>query len=131
MNNVVLIGRLVKDPSSTVANTHTGTMTVAKFTVAVDRASKDKGADFINVVAFGANADNIVKYFGKGQRIALRGRIQTGSYEKDGQKVYTTDVILEAFDFLEKKSDSSFDVDSEPELDAIFAGLDDEKPPFM
>ena len=92
MNSVVLTGRLVKDPDVAA--------TVTKFTIAVDRISKDKGADFIRIVTFGKTAENCGKYLAKGKQVAVEGRIQTGSYEKDGQKVFTQDVIGERVEFL-------------------------------
>lgn len=98
MNKTILIGRLTKDPE-----VRQGETTVARFTVAVDRMKKDE-ADFISCVAFGSTADFLEKYFKKGMRIALEGRIQTGSYtNKEGNKVYTTDVIAERVEFVESK----------------------------
>ena len=105
MNVVTLTGRLVKDPEVRYTN---GGMSVAKFTVAVDRDFKKEGgqtADFPSVVAFGKTAEFIEKYFSKGKRIEIVGRLQTGSYEKDdGTKVYTTDVLAERVGFGEPKS---------------------------
>lgn len=105
MNVVTLTGRLVKDPEVRYTN---GGMSVAKFTVAVDRDFKKEGgqtADFPSVVAFGKTAEFIEKYFSKGKRIEIVGRLQTGSYEKDdGTKVYTTDVLAERVGFGESKS---------------------------
>lgn len=107
MNRIILMGRLTKDPEER----HTGEMTVTKFTVAVDRRTKDgQTADFPSCVAFGKTAEFIAKYFHKGMRIALDGHIQTGSYEKDGRKVYTTDVVVENAEFTESKQ-----ADSKPE----------------
>lgn len=104
MNIVSLVGRICKEVSLTQA----GETQVAKFTVAVDRKFKrenDQNADFISCVAFGKTAEFINKYFAKGQRIGLTGRIQTGSYtNKDGQKVYTTDVVVENCEFVESKA---------------------------
>lgn len=93
MNKVILIGRITKDLE--LRQTTSGT-SVLRFTVAVDRYSKDKenDADFISCIAFGKNAEFIGKWFSKGQMIALEGSIKTGSYEKDGRKVYTTDIIV-------------------------------------
>ena len=105
MNQVQLVGRLVRDPDIRYANSGT---TTARFTVAVDRRYKKEGedsADFISCVAFGKTAELIEKYFFKGTKIGITGRIQTGSYtNKDGQKVYTTDVVLESAEFVESKS---------------------------
>lgn len=107
MNSVQLVGRLTRDPDVRYTN---GGTTIARFTVAVDRRFKSEGgpsADFPSVVAFGKTAEFMEKYFHKGQRIGLSGRIQTGSYDdKDGKKVYTTDVIAENVEFVESKSGS-------------------------
>lgn len=104
MNIVVLMGRMARDPQIRTINTQSGDMSVANFTIAVDRTGKDKGADFISCKAFGKTADAIATYFHKGQRIAVQGSIQTGSYtNKDGVKVYTTDVIVNHWEFCESK----------------------------
>lgn len=101
MNNVTLIGRLTKDPD--LKTTQSG-LSVCRFTVVVDRPySKEKQTDFINCLAWRQTADFICKYFAKGQRIALIGSIQTGSYEKDGSKVYTTEVNVSNVEFCESK----------------------------
>ena len=98
MNNVVLIGRLTKDPETR----YSGETAVTTFTLAVDRPmSKDKTADFIRIVTFGKTAELCEKYLAKGRQIAIQGRINTGSYEdKDGKRVYTTDVIADRVQFL-------------------------------
>ena len=105
MNSVQLIGRLTKDPEVRYTD---GGASIARFSIAVDRRFKQEGgesADFINCVAFGKTAEFIEKYFTKGKKIALTGRIQTGNYtNKDGQKVYTTDVVVETTEFVESKS---------------------------
>ena len=104
MNFVVLMGRMARDPQIRTINAQSGDMSVANFTIAVDRTGKDKGADFISCKAFGKTADAIATYFHKGQRIAVQGGIQTGSYtNKDGVKVYTTDVIVNRWEFCESK----------------------------
>lgn len=107
MNKVVLKGRLTKDPEVRTANTAKGeTMTIARYTLAVNRRVKDE-ADFISCVAFGKSGEFAEKYLKKGQEILVSGRIQTGSYEnKDGQKVYTTDVVVEEHYFCGTKSDT-------------------------
>lgn len=99
MNKVILIGRLTKDPELRfAAGTGTG---VSRFTVAVNRRKKEDGADFINCVAFGKTAETISQYLTKGRQIALIGHIQNGSYDaQDGTKRYTTDVIVETFEFI-------------------------------
>ena len=104
MNKCIIIGRLTKDID--VRSSQSG-MSVAKFTVAVDRRTKEKETDFINCTAFGKTAEVLQKYVRKGHRIGIVGHIQTGSYEKDGHKVYTTDVIVDDIEFLEKKDDSA------------------------
>lgn len=104
MNKCIIIGRLTKDID--VRSSQSGT-SVAKFTVAVDRRTKEKETDFINCTAFGKTAEVLQKYVRKGHRIGIVGHIQTGSYEKDGHKVYTTDVIVDEIEFLEKKDDSA------------------------
>lgn len=115
MNNVNILGRLTRDTDLRMTNSN---LAVGRFNVAVDRKlSKEKRqeaeknnqptADFINCIAFGRTAENIATYFKKGQRIAVSGHIQTGSYEKDGQRIYTTDVVVDSFDFIESNSSSS------------------------
>jgi len=108
MNSVNLVGRLTRDPEVRYTD---GGLSIARFTLAVDRRFKKEGqpeADFPSCVAFGKTAEFIEKYFTKGQRMGLTGRIQTGSYEKeDGTKVYTTDVVAETVEFVESKSSSS------------------------
>lgn len=106
MNKVILIGRLVADPE--VRNTQTGTA-VARYKLAVDRQRNKEGqqeADFISCVAWDSRADFAARYLHKGIKIAVEGRIQTGSYEKDGVKHYTTDVIVERHEFCESKSEA-------------------------
>lgn len=102
MNNVVLIGRLTRDVELRYT---TSQMAVATFTLAIDRpvkAGKEKEADFPRVTAFGKTAENCEKYLAKGRMVAVQGSIQTGSYEdKDGKRVYTTDVIANRVEFLE------------------------------
>ncbi len=107
MNKVIMIGRLIRDPEVRVSSGDTAT-TVARYSLAVDRKFKRDGeqtADFINCVAFGKNGEFAEKYLHKGMKIAIVGRIQTGSYtNKEGQKVYTTDIIVEEHEFVEAKS---------------------------
>lgn len=103
MNNVILMGRLTKDPE--LKTTQSG-LSFCRFIVAVDRYSKDgeDKTDFINCVAWRKTAEFIDNYFSKGQRIALSGSIQTGSYtDKDGRTVYTTDVLVDKAEFCENK----------------------------
>ena len=109
MNKVILMGRLTRDPEvrySSGANA----MAVARFTLAVDRRFRRDGeasADFINCVSFGKTAEFAEKYFRQGLKVLVTGRIQTGSYtNRDGQKVYTTDVVVEDQEFAESKASS-------------------------
>lgn len=109
LNRVVLIGRLTKNPELRYASNNTP---VVNFTVAADRPflnqNKERGADFINCIAWRNQAENMSKYLSKGSLVAVEGRIQTGSYEKDGKKVYTTDVVADTVKFLDsKKSNES------------------------
>lgn len=110
MNSVQLLGRLARDPEVRYTQGENAT-SVARFTVACNRKYKknsEQEADFISCVAFGKTAEFIERYFNKGSSIALNGRIQTGSYtNKDGSKVYTTDVVVESLEFVGKKSDDS------------------------
>lgn len=102
MNRVVLVGRLTKDAET--KKTASG-ISVSKFTLAVDRQYKKEGeqtADFINCVAWRQSADFIGRYGTKGAMIAADGRIQTGSYEQDGRKIYTTDVVVDNLQILSK-----------------------------
>lgn len=110
MNKVILMGRLTRDPEVRYGNGENATA-VARYTIAVDRRFKRDGeqsADFISCVAFGRNAEFVEKYLRQGTRIALTGRIQTGSYiNRDGQKVYTTDIIVEEQEFAESKANAN------------------------
>ena len=107
MNKVIEIGRLTKDPDIRYSQ-GANTTCVARYTLAVDRKFKQEGqptADFINCIAFGKLGEFAEKYLRQGIKIAVTGRIQTGSYtNKDGQKVYTTDVVVEEQEFCESKS---------------------------
>ena len=115
MNKVILIGRLTKD----VETRYAGETAVSRYSLAVDRKFKREGeqtADFINCVAFGKSGEFAEKYLKKGMKIAVTGRIQTGSYtDKDGKKVYTTDVIVEEHEFCESKGSAT----SESEVPTI------------
>ena len=107
MNKVILVGRLTRDPEVRYGAGENSTA-VARYTIAVDRRFKRNGeqnADFIGCVAFGRNAEFVEKYLRQGTKIVLTGRIQTGSYtNRDGQKVYTTDIVVEEQEFAESKS---------------------------
>ena len=105
MNKVFLVGRLTRDPELRYTSSNLATM---RCSIAVDRQfvreGEERGADFINIVAFGNRAETMSKYLTKGSQIAIDGRIQTGSYDgTDGKKVYTTDVVIENFQFLDSK----------------------------
>ena len=111
MNKVILLGRVVRDPEVRYHRNGDGTQgCIGKYTLAVDRRFKKEGeptADFISCVAFGKQGEFAEKYLKKGTKIAICGRIQTGSYlNKDGQKVYTTDIVVEEQEFAESKQTS-------------------------
>ena len=107
MNRVELIGRLTRDPELRYTGSNIAT---TRFTLAVNRPFQsqngEQGTDFINVVVWRKQAENVKKYVSKGSLVAVEGRIQTGSYEKDGQRVYTTDVVADSVQFLESKAQS-------------------------
>lgn len=107
MNKVIIIGRFTRDPEVKYTANNT---CYASFSVAIDRRYKQDGqptADFPRVIAWGKTAEFIEKYFRKGMKIAIDGRIQTGSYKnKDGQTIYTTDVVAENVEFVESKNSS-------------------------
>ena len=106
MNKVILMGRLTRDPEVRYSQGENATA-IARYTIAVDRRYKKEGepsADFIGCVAFGKLGEFAEKYLRKGTKVVITGRIQTGSYtNKDGQKVYTTDVVVEENEFAESK----------------------------
>ena len=110
MNKVIEIGRLVREPEIRYSQGASSTC-VARYTLAVDRKFKQEGqptADFINCIAFGKLGEFAEKYLHKGIKIAVTGRIQTGSYKKkDGNTVYTTDVVVDEQEFCESKSQSN------------------------
>ena len=114
MNKVILMGRLTRDPEVRYTQGDNA-MAIARYTLAVDRRfnrnnGDDQTADFIGCVAFGRAGEFAEKYFRKGTKIAVTGRIQTGSYtNKDGVKVYTTDIIAEDIEFAESKNSSGGD----------------------
>ena len=110
MNKVILVGRLTKNPEIRYTQGENPTA-IARYTIAVDRRFKREGeptADFINCVAFGKAGEFVEKYFRKGLRIAISGRITTGSFtNKDGVKVYTTEVTVEDQEFAESKAEQA------------------------
>lgn len=107
MNKVVLIGRVTRDPELRYTASNIPSV---RFTLAVNRPFENQNgqreADFINIIVWRKQAENVKKYVSKGSLIAVEGRIQTGSYEKDGQRVYTTDIVADNVQFLESKSQS-------------------------
>ena len=109
MNKVILMGRLTRDPDVRYSSGE-NSLAIARYTLAVDRRFKRDGeatADFISCVTFGRSAEFAEKYFRQGIRITVSGRIQTGSYtNRDGQKVYTTEVVIEEQEFAESKGAS-------------------------
>lgn len=110
MNKVILMGRLTRDPEVKDA----GETKVGKYRLAVDRRFKKDEADFINCVAFGKGAEFAEKYLRKGTKVVVSGRIQTGSYtNREGQTVYTTDVIVEDQEFAESKKAETVETVSE------------------
>ena len=144
MNKVILLGRLVREPETRYGGTN-DSMAVCRYTLAVDRKFKkdnEPTADFINCVAFGNTAEFAEKYFTRGLRVAVSGRIQTGSYtNRDGQKVYTTDVVVEEHEIAQSRSEASNQQESnrQPEISPygkdkdngfmnIPDGIDDELP---
>ena len=114
MNKVVLVGRITKDPE---LKSSTGGVAICSFSVACDRRFHKEGeatADFINCVCFGKTAEFVERYFVKGSRIALDGRIQTRSWEDGGVKRYATEVVAENVEFAQSKNETSFVADTTP-----------------
>lgn len=125
MNKVILTGRLTAEPKI-VGNEKKA----AHFRIAVDRRFKRDGedaADFIGCVAFGKTADFVEGYLHKGTKVGVEGRIHTGSYEKDGRRVYTTDIIVENVEFMESKKEQEKSAPTDGWLD-IPEGLQEELP---
>lgn len=137
MNKVILIGRLVSDPEIRYSQGE-NSMAVSRYRLAVDRRFKREGeqsADFINCVAFGKQGEFAEKHLHKGTKIAVVGRIQTGSYtNKDGVKVYTTDVVCDEHYFCESRSSSGSGTAPAPKVDSDgfmnLDGINDEELPF-
>ncbi|MEG0829505.1 MAG: single-stranded DNA-binding protein [Anaerovoracaceae bacterium] len=138
MNNVVLIGRLTRDPEVRYTSAQ---LAVATFTVAIDRpqrADKEKQTDFPRVTVFGKQAENCERFLVKGRLVGIQGRIQTGSYQnKDGATVYTTDVVADRVEFLEwgdkAERSASPSAPKREEASGIpegFQALEDEDIPF-
>ena len=125
MNKVMLIGRLAKDPDVRIGTNNT---TIARYTLAINRKyhkNNEPPADFIGCVALGKNGEFAEKYLHKGSKIAVTGRIQTGSYtNRDGQRVYTTDILIEEQEFAESKKNQS-EEQSQPPVPSPEQGADD------
>ena len=112
MNKVILMGRLTRDPEVRYSQSGDSQLAIARYTIAVDRRFRRDGdqqtADFISCVAFGRQGEFAEKYLHQGTKIVVEGRIQTGSYtNKDGQKVYTTEVVVENSEFAESKASAA------------------------
>lgn len=119
MNKVILIGRLTKDPDLNFA-AGTGTA-ICRFSLAVTRPFKKEETDFINCIAFGKTGETMAQYLTKGRQVAIQGNIRTGSYDaKDGIKRYTTDVVVESFEFI-GNSKSNYN-QSGPSQESNFGG---------
>ena len=133
MNQVTLIGRLTK--KADVGYAHNSDMAIAKFTLAVDRMKKGE-ADFIRVTAFGKTAEIVDRYTDKGRQLAVQGRLQTGSYEKDGKKVFTMDVIADRVELIgsasapatREEADSIPKAPDDWKVEDAFAQADDDIP---
>ena len=125
MNKVILMGRLTRDP-----DIHkTDKTVIARFSLAVDRRFKAEGqpsADFISCVAFGKTAEFLEKYVKQGTKLVLEGRVQTGSYEKDGVKHYTTDIVAESVEFAESKKASEENTQEPPAESNDFIDIPDD-----
>lgn len=136
MNNVILSGRLTRDPEVRHSQNGNKDRIVARYTLAVDRvySKENQQADFINCVEFGKLAEFAGKYFYKGIKLIVRGRIQTGSYtNRDGVKVYTTDIIVESHEFAESRNNNALVSNDVPAVGSdgfmnIPDGLDEELP---
>uniref|UniRef100_UPI00402A6CC9 single-stranded DNA-binding protein n=1 Tax=[Ruminococcus] torques TaxID=33039 RepID=UPI00402A6CC9 len=136
MNNVVLIGRLTRDPE--VRYISDSQMAVARFSLAINRGKdkngNDKGADFPNIVVFGKRAENCERFLVKGSPVGIHGRIQTGKYtNKNGDTVYTTEVVANNVEFLGYSKDGENGkekADRQEEIPEGFQALDDEECPF-
>ena len=108
MNNVILMGRLTRDVE---LNYSKNGKSFTRFAIAVNRIGE--GADFINCVAWEKTAETIAEYFKKGQKILVQGSIRTGSYERNGQTIYTTDILVSRFEFIESNNKKKYADDDE------------------
>lgn len=132
MNKVIIVGRLTKDPE--LKYTPNGGTAICRITVAVARAFKKDETDFINCIAFGKTGETIAQYFAKGRQIALAGNIRTGSYQaQDGTKMYTTNVIIENFEFVGNNNANNQSWSAQDNSEESFEGMtpvDDGDMPF-
>lgn len=130
MNSVNLIGRLTRDPE--IRYTSGTQMAVATFTVAIDRPRKadaEKQTDYPRVIVFGKQAENCERFIGKGSLVGIHGRIQTGSYtNKDGATVYTTDVVADRVEFLDRRNNGQAAPEPDGEYPQGFAAIDEDFP---
>lgn len=130
LNCAVIMGRLTADPE--LRQTSSG-VSVTKFTVAVDRRyqqGEDKIADFINVTAWRSTADFVTRYFKKGSMIAVQGSIQTGSYEKDGVKHYTFEIVANNVSFCGSKANNTPATENATQGEFVAVADDDDSLPF-
>lgn len=126
MNVVIVTGRITKDPEVRYTSSQ---MAVCTVTLAIDRPTKDKVTDFPRVVVFGKQAESLATYTKKGSMIGVVGSIQTGSYEKNGEKVFTTDIVANRVEFLSKAEGKPEKKQEEKqEVFESFAALDEEVP---
>lgn len=129
MNRVILMGRLTSDPLTSYYNASGEQKAISKYTLAVDGVGADAKADFIRIVAFAKNGEFAEKYLKKGMKILVEGRIKTDSYEdKDGKKVYTTDVIVEKQYFCESKQSANAPAHTSDGFMNIPDGFEEELP---
>lgn len=118
MNNVELIGRLTRDPKM-----YNG---IAKITLAIDRPTKEKRTDYPTVTVFGKQAENVCKYMKKGSTVAIQGSVQTGSYDKNGEMIYTTDIVANRVEFIGSSKKQAETEDKQATVD--FEELDVDQP---
>lgn len=136
MNKVILLGRATREPEVRYTDNANGSMCIAKFSLAVDRkktsTNTEPGADFINITAFGKSGEFVEKYVTKGIKLLVTGRIRTDNYtNKDGIKVYTTEVLAEEFEFAESKNSGSSTAKPSADNDGFMnvpEGIDEDLP---
>lgn len=120
MNITILTGRLTKDPE---VKTTQNNKTVLSFSLAVDRGDKDRTTDFIDCVAWGSTADFIGKWFSKGSPLSVIGKVQTRTYEKDGQNIKRTEILVDKAEFVPKTNNASNNTERNTEASDEFGGL--------